>query len=555
MLHSIPCVLGLFCVTIINHIDGFLAKGGNERGQLMPLFRFKSVLCSLLRLFILGTTLCGAALAENPISLNEIGIRYYAMEGELCLTRDQLPEDALQLLGVDARTMLGSMERDNLFLVCLSPDGRQVSLRRSDKPAIITKQNSFQLEELEKEQFLALLARLGHYRSAVWQDSAPGFALFSTFDTAANSEPDDESTLSHTVALSTLYLDKVYSFQTDIIGRTPTKADADLLLSTAKRTLLLGAAENIPTLSEPAPLTLPATVPLTDEAAAFAEEISSIPLSLSPVPSVIPTTNLTLSGKTAPDTYVRYSVNGVASSRFKANADGTFSVTMPKLTPDGTNTIEVTAFDQTHVSTIRFEVAVHWQTTPLALSQTSGEVEGESFTLYGLTLPGAKVELIRRSETVTIPVQSDGSFSVSVFTKKLGDNAFTIRSTSLGYRRADVEVMVTRKASLDEELAALRRRVKSVSYDKLVQKPATYKGRVVEWSGVVTSLENENQQPCFLLELAPNQSVLCLCADLLHIELGQKVTLLGILLGSTMPLNTRLENETYPALELITVVP
>lgn len=521
----------------------------------MPLFRFKSVLGNLLRLFILGTMLCGAAFAENPISLNEIGIRYYAVEGELCLTRDQLPEDALRLLGVDAKTMLGSMERDNLFLICLSPDGRQVSLRGSDKPAEITKQNSFQLEELEKEQFLTLLARLGHYRSAIWQDSAPGFALFSTLSTAINPEPDEESILSHTVALSTLYLDKVYSFQTDIIGRTPTEADVDLLLSTAKRTLLLGAEEKTPALSEPAPLTLPVPVPLTDETVTFTEEIGSIPLSLSPVPSVIPATNLTLSGKTAPNTYVRYSVNGAASSRFKAKADGTFTVTMPKLKPDGTNAIEVTAFDQTHVSTIRFEVAVHWQATPLALSQTGGEVEGESFTLYGLTLPGAKVELIRRLDTVTIPVQSDGSFLCNISTKKLGDNAFTIRSTSLGYRRTDVEVVVTRKANWNDELAALRHKVKSVDYDKLVQKPATYKDRVVEWSGVVTSLENENHQPRFLLELAPNQSVLCLCTDLLHIELGQKVTLLGTLLGSVMPVNTRLENEIYPALELITVVP
>ncbi len=517
----------------------------------MQHFRFQRTVCLLLALWVLWIALPGAAVAESSIALEDIGMRYFLLENESCITRDQFQKEALDRLGVDEATALAAMERDDLFLICITPEGRQVSLRCQAKPSGMEKSNLFELDGLEKEQFLTLLARSGHYLSASWQSAVPGFALFST----ADENSADANSPFHTISISTLYLDRIYSFQTAIIGRVPTEADLEPLFSVANRALFLGAAKAVETPLAEAPLSLSGLESSSTGNASFAETIGAIPLSLSPIPATLPTNMLTLSGATSASAFLRYSVNGRTSSRFKPEKDGSFSVSVPNLDTSAPNEVEVTAFDSASASTIRFSVAVDWQDTPLALSQTTGETAEESLTLRGLTLPNTKVQLVRRSGTATVPVAEDGSFTCQIPLKKVGVHTVSVTAQAAGYRRREVQVTLQRTGDPKSDTAALRRKVKSVNYEKLTQSPSAYEGKTVEYQGVVKALANEGGAPLFLLENAQGQGMLCLCENLLGVELGQTLSLIGALTGQSQSLQTRWASGTYPTLKLLAVLP
>ena len=518
----------------------------------MHAFHFQKKLSLLLGLCLLLAGLGAVALAESAVPVPEIGIRYYATENELCLTRSDLPEEGLRWFGMDAAAMRAAMENGQLFLVSLYRSGGQVSLRCFEKPEGISGENSFALTPAEKESFLILLARQGQFHSAEWVADAPGFALFSTYREGEALAP---ATV-HTLSVSTLFQNRIYALQTDIINRPPNESDIALLLSAVERTLFLGdVAESAGHQEDVTPLTLPPLSPLTEKNAAFTKELSGIPLTLAPIPEIVGTTTLLLTGTTDAGVSMRYSLNGKASSRFKAGADGSFSVSIKGLETEGDNQVELTAFTTQEASVIRFTVSVQWQQTPLMLSQTSGDVQEDSVALNGVTLPGAKVQLIRRTGTNTIPLREDGSFTVAVSTKKLGENAFTIRALAPGYRREDTLVTLVRKFSPEEEVKALQKKVKAISYEALTQNPAAYRDQPVEYQGTVVTLANTNGQPLFLLDLGNGQYVLCLCDDLAAVDIGQSLHIVGTLLGEIHPLQTRHAEGNYPALRLNAMIP
>ena len=338
----------------------------------------------VIALALLTAALLTAAQAEGTVSLEEIGIRYTPAEGETCLTRGDMPADALSALGTDAETLLSSMERDDLYLISLMPDGRQVSLEVTAKPVGIASSDYYQMTVDEKSVFLTRLARKGGYGGAFWQ--ADGYALFSS-----TAESQGLGTLSYAdLSLSTLYLDRVYTFRMDLIGRQAEQADTDLLLSAAGRAMRLGARAQTEAeeAEEPAvePLALPSTE-VESQAASFTYQSRDCPLTLDPVPAVVGVTNITLSGVTVPGAHMRYSVNGSTSSRVKADEDGAFSVTVPSLEGNAENDVEVLVYKDALQTVVDFTVTVDWQYAPLAL-ETPGNVEADGVTLNGLVLPG-----------------------------------------------------------------------------------------------------------------------------------------------------------------------
>jgi len=142
-------------------------------------------------------------------------------------------------------------------------------------------------------------------------------------------------------------------------------------------------------------------------------------------------------------------VNGRASSRIKADEEGAFSATMKNLIPDANNEIAVIVYGNVSNSTATGNVFVQWQPTPIVLSQAPEPVLENRITLHGSTLPGAKVQLLLKLETVSIPVQNDGSFTCNVLLNKIGENTFTIRALAQGYKREDVEVTIVRTSGAD----------------------------------------------------------------------------------------------------------
>ncbi|MDD3412135.1 MAG: hypothetical protein PHY12_15125, partial [Eubacteriales bacterium] len=416
---------------------------------------------------------------------------------------------------------------DDQYLLCLTEDGRQFSLIVSAPPAGVTGQDVSQLSAEAKEQFLTQLARAGDFGAAAWQSDAPGYALFSAQSGAQTALPYS------CLSLSTLYLGKVYTLHMEIINRDVTQDDAQLLVDASNRLLRLGAASARETADagETAALALPQSALPSAEEATLGFVGGDMKLALDPVPAVIGTTTLSISGVTQPKASLRYSVNDVASSRFKADAEGRFTANLPNLQDGVENDVTLSVWSGDSKNAVSFKVKVEWQSTPVALSRTGGTVEGDSVTLSGLTLPGAKVTLLRGSSSTNVKVAQDGSFTCTVKLSRVGENTATLRALADGYRRVDTALAFTRVVSAQEEMTALQKKVSSIAYAKLVLKPSSYKDKTVALSGTAEALAYENGQPRFNLRTGQDELYSVHCADLLSVREGEAVSLIGTLNG------------------------
>ncbi len=486
-----------------------------------------------LALALLGVLFCASASAGQSVALDEIGIRYTPAAGEVCLTRANMPAAALSALGTDAATLAAAMEADGLYLIGLQADGRQITLSVEDAPAGLAAKEVHAMSAADKDAFLAQLARSGGYGSAMWQDG--GYALFSSTPQAAVAD-----TLAYSdVTLATLYLGRVYALRMDVIGREPSAQDVALLTDAAARTLRLGARAGDGGAAETpeTPPALPA-VQVSSQPATLTYQAQELPLTLDSIADTVGVTRFTLSGMTVPGGYLRYTLNGKASSRIKADEAGAFSVTVPGLTANGANTVELTAFKGDAKTVVSFAVKVDWQYTPLALS-AARSTQGDTLALQGVTLPGATVK-VTHGRAGRVTVGEDGTFTLTLALPRLGENAFSLQAQAEGYHRYDLELTVTRTQSAAEMLAALRKAAKAAKatdYAKLAAKPAAYAGRVLALSGEAGALAYENGQASFVLTDAQGGRYAVLCADLLGVTEGGEVSLLGTLTGEVYGLD------------------
>ncbi len=497
--------------------------------------------CALALLCVLGLA---TASAGETVALDEIGLRYAPAAGELCLTRQSMPADTLAALGADAATLAAAMQNDGLYLLSLQPDGRQFTLAVEPRPQGIAADSVWSMTAAEKDQFLTALARKGGYGAAAWQTG--GYALFTS-----TAQADADAPLTYTdMTLATLYLGQVYALRMDIIGREPAQADIDLLMVAAGRTLLLGARAQTPaaaaTANEPQLALQEVSVP--SQPAEITRVTDELALTLDPVPDTVGLTQVTLSGTTVPYGYLRYALGDTTSSRVKADANGAFRFTVPGLTGDAANRIELTAFKGDLKTIVRFTVTVDWQRVPFAL-QSAPVTEGKTVTLRGLTLPDATVELTDGRGTGSIVVGDDGTFSVTLTLSRVGENAFTLQAQASGYHRTDYSFTATRVQSAAEVLAALRKTVRQTDYNKLAAKPAQYEGRVVELSGVASGLRYADGQASYVLTTNSGELYTVLCGDLLAVAEGAHVSLLGTLTGKTAG------EGGYPTLMLAAYIP
>ena len=479
-------------------------------------------------LLVACVALFAAAHAEESVALDGIGLRYTPAEGELYITRDHIDAQALAALGTDSETMLASMIREGQYLIGIQPDGRQFSLSVTAKPEELTSGEYQELTAADKDAFLTLLARQGGYGNATWAND--GYALFTS---TAEAQGDGALPYSN-LSLATLYLNDLYTFRMDLIGREATQADMDLLTDAASRTLRLGAkaqtAQAEASDATAQTLALPSTA-VESQPAALSYQQQGCDLTLDPVADTLSTTSFTLSGQTVASGTLRYSVNGKSSSRIKADTDGRFSFTVPNLTGNETNAIELTAFKGDAKTVVDFSVRVDWQTTPLAL-ETAENVAEDRVTLSGLALPGTTVKLTQGRGSGRITVAGDGTFSVTLLLDRVGSNDFTLQAQAQGYHRNDYAFSVTRVQSDEAALAALQQKVRTVAYQKLVSRPSAYEGDVVQLAGQVSALDYANGSPRFLLTTQAGETYTVLCADLLGITDGQTVQLLGTLGGA-----------------------
>ncbi|MEG2253379.1 MAG: hypothetical protein RSC98_10090, partial [Clostridia bacterium] len=114
------------------------------------------------------------------IDLPAQGVRFAASDGELCLTRSNMPPEALKLLNVSAETALAAMESDDSYLMVLSPDGLQVNLRVLPAPEGLEADDVSQLDAAARTALLRSLARLHSADSAEWSGELADYAVLKT---------------------------------------------------------------------------------------------------------------------------------------------------------------------------------------------------------------------------------------------------------------------------------------------------------------------------------------------------------------------------------------
>jgi len=489
-------------------------------------------------LLLAVTVLAGVAVAADTVNLDEIGMRYTPSQNELFVTRNQMDAQALASLGTDSQTMLSSMVRDGLYLVSLLPDGRQFSLGISAKPEGVASGEYADMTAAEKEAFLTQIARKGGYGNAVWEKD--GYALFSS-----TAEAQGNDTLSYAdLSLATLYLNNVYTFRMDLIGRQAQQADIDQLLAAAGRTLRLGAqvkaADSTTDAVAETPLTLPAT-DVESQPAKLTYAVQDCALTLDPIPDTLGVTRLALSGVTVPNGYLRYSVNGKNSSRIKADGQGAFNFVVPTLAGGTSNAIELTAFKGEQKTVVSFSVTVDWQLSPVALN-VPGTVTQDGVTVSGLTLPGSTVKLTQGRGNSSAAVGEDGAFSLTLVTTRAGANDFTLQVQAPGYHRNDYAFSITRAESGADAIARLQKKARVFDYSKLTARTAAYANKVVQLSGQVSSMSYADGVPRFVLTTDAGENYAVLCADLLHISQGAALNVLGTLNGTL--------SDGYPVLTL-----
>lgn len=480
---------------------------------------------TVLLLAILCVFLWPQALADDTIPLDAIGMRYTPTADETCLTRDQMDAQALASLGTDQSTLLDAMTRDGLYLISLLPDGRQFSLGVSSKPATLACSDQSDMTMAEKDTFLQQLARQGNYGTALWQDN--GYALF-----ASTAEAQGSGALTYSnLSLSTLYLDRVYTFRMDIIGREADQTDTDLLLSAAERTLRLGAASATDEGGTDAQLLTLPDMSVAFQPAVLTYASQDCDLTLDPIPDTLGVTQFVISGVTVPNGNLRYSVNGKTSSRVKADDTGSFRITVPSLEGNAVNQMQFTAYKGDLKTVVSFSITVNWQDSPFVLEATDA-VQGNSVTLNGLTLPGSTVSLTKGRGSSHIVVDDSGAFSLSLLLSQLGENSFTLQVQSTGYRRNTSTFTVTRAESQEDLLARLAKAVRTVSYEKLLAKPSAYEGDVVLLNGEAGQLDYHAGTPRFVLTTAQGESYTVLAVNLLTVSQGEPVQLYGTLTGA-----------------------
>lgn len=480
----------------------------------------------------------GTAHAQGEIALDGIGLRYTPAAGETCLTRDTADPAVLAAFGADAETLQNAMRSDGAYLIRLGEDGLQVTLTVTEKPEGIASAEAAQMTAAEKDVFLKALARQGGYGTANWH--AHGYALF-----ASAAEQLESGGLTYAgLTLATLYLDHVYAFHMDLIGREAGQAEPALLEAMAERTLRLGAAAQAADGADtPAQvLTLPDTA-VPSAPLEWVAQSQSCALTLDPVAATLGVTQFTLSGTTEPGGAIRYAVNGKSSSRIVADAQGAFRVTVPNLKGNAENAIVVTATKGDLKTQLTGTVTVQWLDTPLAL-ETVTESEAELVTVRGLTLPGTALTLTQGRAKGALTVAADGAFTLTLRLPRIGENAFTLRAQATGFRRAETAFVVTRVRSAVDTQTTLLKQVRTVDFARLTAKPAAFAGTAVQLSGTASQLDYADGSPRFTLTDAQGAAYTVLCDQLLAVREGDAVTLLGTLTGETD------QNAGYPTLTL-----
>ena len=178
-----------------------------------------------------------------------------------------------------------------------------------------------------------------------------------------------------------------------------------------------------------------------------------------------------------------------------AKKDGTFSVrvTLPE---EGEQVVAV----MTDTAEVMLSVYYEMPAAQLIITEPQETTfSGEYVIVRGETEPEATVYVNGKGMNTNIKAGKNGGFSIRVFIEDESTETFAFRAKAKGMKETIREVTLTRVFTEREGIADFRRRMISLNYDNLLDKPENYTDKKFSYRGKVMAFTDYDGSPCALV--------------------------------------------------------
>lgn len=456
----------------------------NPKGDFMMKKRAAALLCAAV---MLSST---AALAQGTTYVfPHEGFRYTRQGDETVLTQTNLAEHEALLtsLGTTSEAVLASYMASGIVMEVIPEDGGQIAVSVTDGGEFSDVQRMEEISDARLAAFQAQFEESGLYESVSLTDTKPVCVRLTSSAMYA-------STPVYTLRYATLHLGRLYMIAQTVVGRSPEAADdarMEQVLSGMK--LLSTASEPTPSMTPaPTPTPVPTPAPTPGVAEVLASEGN---MQVSGVPAFTSEESLTVRGQTDPSVEVRVAVDDRTLAKTTAKKDGTFEVkvTLPK---EGDLVLAVMTDSAEAMLNVEYQM-------PLARFEIT-EPENTTFTgnqvlVRGKTEPDATVYITGKGMNTNVKANRNGDFSIRIFMEKAETLTFALRTKADHFKENHTEITLTRELTEREGIADFRKRMQSVSYDKLAKEPEKYTGVYFNARGRVEAFTDYDGRPCALV--------------------------------------------------------
>ena len=453
-------------------------KLGTIRRALLP------AVCCLLVL------LAQAACAENATYVFPYeGFRYTQKENETVLTQTNLAdhEALIASLGTTKDAILASYMASGIVMEVIPEGGGQIAVSVTDAGEFSDVMRMDAISEEELAAFERQFAQSGLYESCSLTQTQPVCVRLTSSAMYASMPV-------YSLRYAMLHLGRLYMITQTIVGRVPDEADD------ARMADVLSGMKLLSTVSDPTPAPTPvptATPEPTPEPTPGVAEIlaSEGEMTVEGVPSYTHDEQLTISGKTEAGAKVRVAVGEKTLGETTAKKDGTFSVrvTLPE---EGEQVVAV----MTDTAEVMLSVYYEMPAAQLIITEPQETTfSGEYVIVRGETEPEATVYVNGKGMNTNIKAGKNGGFSIRVFIEDESTETFAFRAKAKGMKETTREVTLTRVFTEREGIADFRRRMISLNYDNLLDKPENYTDKKFSYRGKVMAFTDYDGSPCALV--------------------------------------------------------
>ncbi|MBE5786783.1 MAG: hypothetical protein E7324_04500 [Clostridiales bacterium] len=290
-------------------------------------------------------------------------------------------------------------------------------------------------------------------------------------------------------------------------------------------------------------------------------EMPDLPIKLalsSPPPTETNSDTFTITGSTEKNAVVTatlFSLTSSASKSFNVSAgssgDFKLKITLPS---QGVYSLTLTAQTPGTIPAQRiFAVTYQRGLLPVDLFIVPGETLGDTTTISGSTISGAKVSVSVNGPIVTDKSSTKSNFSFTLDTSKEGTYIIILSVTKKGLESRSFSYTATRTLTDAERIQRIRSSAKKIDYSKL--KSDSNKGKNVVYTGYIVDITptigNEHVVTFALSKSGSNYKnlIYVICDGGPGFEAGEKCKLYAMADGTYSVLTNDGKDKTYPKVQ------